>query len=201
MSLRHPIVGIVALVLLAGCASPAEPEAGSPPASSVAPSVSASETAATTSAEPSLSESTGSSAPDKKIKVPDTLKFSSTTVDGRAFEGPSLAGQPVLFWFWAPWCPTCRGQIDQVQGIARDFEGKVNVIGVGSLDNAKAIARFADDAPGMTHLSDASGEVFRHFEVVQQSSFVLLDEQGKKAYSVGYGGSKDLADRVAEVAG
>ena len=52
----------------------------------------------------------------------------------------------------------------------------------------------------MTHLSDASGAVFRHFEVVQQSSFVLLDAEGKKAYSVGYGGSDDLADRVAAVA-
>jgi peroxiredoxin len=154
-----------------------------------------------TSAEPSPSRSTATAAPTKKIPVPDTLKFSATTVDGRAFEGASLAGKPVLFWFWAPWCPTCRGQIDQVQGIARDFEGKVNVIGVGSLDDAKAIGRFADDAPGMTHLSDASGEVFRHFGVVQQSSFVLLDADGKRAYEVGYGGSKDLADQVAEVAG
>ena len=43
--------------------------------------------------------------------------------------------------------------------------------------------------------------MFRHFEVVQQSSFVLLDADGKKGYTVGYGGSDDLADRVADVAG
>ena len=53
----------------------------------------------------------------------------------------------------------------------------------------------------MTHLSDATGAVFRHFEVVQQSSFVLLDADGEKVYTVGYGGSDDLADRVADVAG
>ena len=199
MNLRHPLVGIVAVVLLAGCASPTAPEAGSPPASSAAPSASAIATAAATSAEPSPSPSTATSAA-KKIKVPDTLRFNATTVDGRPFEGASLAGQPALFWFWAPWCPTCRGQIDQVQGIARDFDGRVNVIGVGSLDDAKAIDRFAADAPGMTHLSDASGAIFRHFGVVQQSSFVLLDADGKKAYSVGYGGSRDLAQRVADVA-
>ena len=60
---------------------------------------------------------------------------------------------------------------------------------------------FAADAPGMTHLSDESGAVWRHFEVVQQSSFVLLDAKGAKVFSVGYGGSDDLADRVAAVAG
>ena len=198
MKPRQLLVGVVAL-LLAGCASPATPEAGPPPASSAAPSATAVATSVSTSAEPSPGRST--EAPTQKIRVPDTLKFTATTVDGRAFDGASLAGKPALFWFWAPWCPTCRGQIDQVQGIARDFEGKVSVIGVGSLDDAKAISRFADDAPGMTHLSDASGEVFRHFRVVQQSSFVLLDADGRMAYEVGYGGSDDLADRVADVAG
>ena len=42
--------------------------------------------------------------------------------------------------------------------------------------------------------------MWRHFEVVQQSSFVLLDDKGE-GWSVGYGGSDDLADQVAAVAG
>jgi thiol-disulfide isomerase/thioredoxin len=134
--------------------------------------------------------------------VPETLMFTSTTVDGQPFDGASLAGKPVLLWFWAPWCPTCRSQTGDVQAIARDFAGNVTVVGVGSLDDdAAAIKRFAADASGMTHLHDESGAVFRHFEVVQQSSFVLLDAEGRKAWSVGYGGSDDLADQVAAVAG
>ena len=75
------------------------------------------------------------------------------------------------------------------------------MIGVGSLADAEAIEGFAADAPGLTHLSDDSGAVFRHFEVVQQSSFVLLDAEGRRSWSVGYGGSDDLADQVAAVAG
>ena len=141
------------------------------------------------------------SATPTTVPVPDTLKFTSTTVDDRPFDGASLAGKPVLLWFWAPWCPTCRSQIDQVQALARDYEDKVAVIGVGSLDDVEAIEGFAADAPGMTHLSDDTGAVFRHFEVVQQSSFVLLDADGQKVWSVGYGGSDDLADQVAAVAG
>ena len=201
MTYRQRVAAVGAVLLLAGCASPAAPEATPPTASSAVPSVSTEGPATPTSTQPSVSTPAATSASAKKIKVPDTLDFRATTVDGKDFAGASLAGRPVLFWFWAPWCPICRSQIDQVQGIARDFDGKVSVVGVGSLDDAKAIARFAGDADGLTHLSDATGAVFRHFEVVQQSSFVLLDADGEKVYTVGYGGSDDLADRVADVAG
>ena len=61
----------------------------------------------------------------------------------------------------------------------------VAVLGVGSLsDYTDAIKRFATDAPGPVHLDDQSGAVFRHFQVVQQSSFVLLDADGRKAWSI-----------------
>jgi thiol-disulfide isomerase/thioredoxin len=154
-----------------------------------------SSTATSPSAEPS-----GEAPSEAPKNVPATLRFRGTKVDGGDFDGATLVGQPVLLWFWAPWCPVCRGQIDQVQRIARKNEGKVNVVGVGSLDDAKAISGFAADVPGMTHLSGESGAVWRHIEVVQQSSFVLLDAKGTKVYSVGSGGGDDLPDRVAAVA-
>ncbi len=51
----------------------------------------------------------------------DPLSFSGETIDGEAFEGASLAGRPAVLWFWAPWCPTCRGQIPQVTALASDY--------------------------------------------------------------------------------
>lgn len=195
-TLRPALAAVV--LLLVGCGGPSsEPEAAapSPPPPAITP----------TSATPALTP-TPSAAPTRSPEptpgpVADALRFTSTTVDDRPFDGASLAGKPVLLWFWAPWCPTCRSQIDQVQETAREYEGKIAVIGVGSLADADAIEGFAADAPGMTHLSDDKGAVFRHFEVVQQSSFVLLDATGAKVWSVGYGGSDDLADQVAAVAG
>ena len=192
-----------AVLLVVGCAGPqvtpdTAPSAASPASPATAsPSPSAASSPATSrSAQPS-----GEAPSETPREVPATLRFRGSKVDGGDFDGATLAGKPALLWFWAPWCPVCRGQIDQVQRIARKNEGKVNVVGVGSLDEAKAISGFAADAPGMTHLGDESGAVWRHFEVVQQSSFVLLDAKGAKVYSVGYGGSDDLADRVAAVAG
>jgi thiol-disulfide isomerase/thioredoxin len=149
-------------------------------------------------ATPSISVSADTPSP-AAAKVPATLRFTSTTVDGKRFEGSSLAGKPVLLWFWAPWCPTCRGQVAQVQKIASDHRGDVSVLGVGSLDDADAIRAFARGFTDVTHLADESGVVWKHFGVTQQSSFVLLDASGAKVFSAGYGGSDELDERVAAV--
>ena len=133
--------------------------------------------------------------------VPETLDFSSTLVSGQAFEGASLAGRPTLLWFWAPWCPTCRGQIPQVEGLAADHADELNVVGVGSLDSSEAIADFAGDVDGVVHLEDVDGELWQRFGVTEQSSFVLLDAEGTVVFEAGYGGTDDLDARVDDVLG
>ena len=133
--------------------------------------------------------------------VPETLDFTATTVSGDEFEGASLTGRPTLLWFWAPWCPTCRGQIPQVEGIATDHAGELNVIGIGSLDSAEAIAGFAGDVDDVVHLEDVDGELWKRFGVTEQSSFVLLDADGTVVFEAGYGGTDDLDAQVDDVLG
>lgn len=133
--------------------------------------------------------------------VPALLDFTGTTVTGERFDGASLAGKPTVLWFWAPWCPTCRGQIPQVEQLATDHGGDVNVIGVGSLDSAEAIAEFAGDVEGVTHLEDVEGELWKRFEVTEQSSFVVLDADGSVTFEAGYGGSDALEAEVESLLG
>ena len=189
---------LLATLLLGACGGPAENTAtdGAPTDPMSAP------------INPSPSEPTGDTTqprPSDKspepAKVPETLDFSATTVGGDAFEGVSLAGRPTLLWFWAPWCPTCRSQISQVEGLASTYDGDLHVIGVGSLDSAEAIAEFARDVEGVTHLEDSEGELFKRFGIAEQSSFVLLDADGEVAYETGYGGSDDLGQQVEAVVG
>lgn len=134
---------------------------------------------------------------DRAATTPALLDFRATTVAGDAFDAAMLAGRPTVLWFWAPWCPTCRGQIPQVEALAADHGDDINVIGIGSLDSAEAIAGFADDVAGLTHLEDVDGELWRRFEVTEQSSFVVLDAEGTVSFEAGYGGSGDL-DAVVE---
>ncbi|CUR61290.1 conserved exported hypothetical protein [metagenome] len=133
--------------------------------------------------------------------TPALLDFTATTVGGDSFDGASLAGSPTVLWFWAPWCPTCRSQIPQVQDLARTYGDRVGVVGIGSLDSAEAIADFAGDADGVTHLEDVDGELWTRFGVAEQSSFVVLDADGEVVFEAGYGGSDDLGAEVDALIG
>lgn len=181
------------LLLLGACGEDPAPTATSPTTSSPSdePSTEPSEEP---SAEPA-------DAGEGTAETPELLDFTATTVGGQAFDGASLAGSPTVLWFWAPWCPTCRSQIPQVQDLAQTYGDRVGVVGIGSLDSAEAIADFAGDADGVTHLEDVDGELWTRFGVAEQSSFVVLDAAGEIVFEAGYGGSDDLGAEVDALLG
>lgn len=185
---RLAIVAVLPLVLvLASCGQDAATTSDAAPASDRSPS---------------SATSTPSTTPDDAAATaPELLDFTATTVTGDAFDGTTLAGRPTVLWFWAPWCPTCRGQIPQVEALVADHGGNINVIGIGSLDSAEAIAGFADDVAGLTHLEDVDGELWRRFGITEQSSFVVLDSDGTVSFEAGYGGSDDLDAEVESLLG
>jgi thiol-disulfide isomerase/thioredoxin len=191
VSIRRATSMAVVVLIFAGCA----PDTDSQPTQPTSVP-----TPATTSASSPVPSRAPSRTPSsRESDVPATLRFTATTVDGERFNGASLAGKPVLLWFWAPWCPICRGQVSQVEKIASDHEGTLSVVSVGSLDDADAIRSFAEGVTGVTHLLDESGEVWKHFGIKEQSSFVLLDASGTRVYSSGYGGSDQVDQQVADV--
>ncbi|MBD8870421.1 TlpA family protein disulfide reductase [Nocardioides donggukensis] len=129
------------------------------------------------------------------------LDFASQTVAGESFDGTTLAGKPAVLWFWAPWCPTCRAQIEGVGTLAERHEGEVNVVGVGALDDPEAIAGFADEvAEEVTVLTDQKGAVWRHFGVTAQSTYLVLDEDGAEVAS-GFLDDARLAELVDGLVG
>jgi peroxiredoxin len=133
--------------------------------------------------------------------TPAVLDFTSETVDGDTFDGTTLAGKPTVFWFWAPWCPTCWAQISGVGELAEAYGADVNVVGVGSLDERGAIEGFAAEvSPDVTLLADPDGAVWRQFGVTAQSTYLVLDEAGKEQAS-GYLDDAELAALVEDLVG
>jgi thiol-disulfide isomerase/thioredoxin len=133
--------------------------------------------------------------------VPASLKFSARTLDGKTFDGSSLAGHPTVLWFWAPWCATCAGEAPTVSDIATEYKGKVSVVGVAGMGEEKEMHSFVSDLEvgGITHLSDKAGVVWKRFGVTEQSVYVLLDRNGK-VVSKGWMDSQQFAERVAKLA-
>ena len=131
-----------------------------------------------------------------------SLDFTATTVDGEEFDAASLEGQPAVFWFWAPWCPTCASQAPDLTALADDYAGTVNVVGVASLGTQPEMVEFIErtDTSSLTHLDDEVGEVWQQFGITAQSTFAIVDSAGAVTYT-GYLEHDELAGRVAELAG
>ena len=120
-------------------------------------------------------------APVVPVRVPETLSFTAKTLDGTAFSAAALAGKPVVLWFWAPWCATCASQAWTVAEIAPKDRDTVPIVGVAGLGEQKAMKEFVTefDLAGTPQLDDRSGTLWRRFEVVEQSTFVIVDRDGR----------------------
>ncbi|NHC46021.1 TlpA family protein disulfide reductase [Motilibacter aurantiacus] len=191
---RRPLLllALGAALVLPGCGGSAEPAPG------------AAGTAAAEAAVPGAVSS-----PPAPGDVPagtegtagDALDFAATTLDGAPFSGASLRGRPAALWFWAPWCPTCLRQAPAVrEAVAAHPE--VNIVGVAGLDSAENLPGFVDMAKvsSIPHLSDEPGEIWKRFEVAEQSTFVLLDVTGQVVFR-GPLEPDEIAGRLARLAG
>ncbi|MEU3252566.1 redoxin domain-containing protein [Streptomyces sp. NPDC006997] len=179
-----PAVLTVASLTLVGCGGDGDSGA---PASTSSPS----------SAKATASEGGGSA------EVPEALRFTGTTVDGKPFDGASLAGRPTVLWFWAPWCPKCRAQAAETAKVAEEYAGKANVVGVAGLDGNDAMRDFVDQTGtgSFPHLSDEDGTVWKRFEVTEQSRYVILDKDGETVYEGVLPGGEGLSGKVAGLTG
>ena len=191
---RRVAAAVVSALVLVGCGSSPE-AADDAPASSPSPSSPAPEPTTSTPPAEAPAETTAVAV------VPEALQFEATTVSGDAFDGASLAGRPVVLWFWAPWCAVCKSQAPEVSRLVDDFGDDVAFVGVGSLSDADEIESFAGDVPGPTHLSDPEGELYQRFGIAEQSSFVVLDADGGEVLRTGYADDDELAGTVADLAG
>ncbi|MEV4819534.1 TlpA family protein disulfide reductase [Micromonospora tulbaghiae] len=178
-AVRVTAAAVLAATLAAATACAAGPEGGAP-AGAVAPESPAPASPALTSPAPA-SPAVASPASASLASVPATLSFTGKTLDGTAFNAATLAGRPVVLWFWAPWCATCASQAWTVAEIAPAYRDTVPIVGVAGLGEQKAMTSFVTefDLGGTTQIDDRAGVLWRRFKVAEQSTFVVLDRTGR----------------------
>lgn len=177
--------------LTAGCGNGEDDGADS---AAVRPSASAPRAAAPSTREPS----------GRSRNVPRQLRFEAATLDGGPFDGADLAGGPVVFWFWAPWCPKCLAEGPHVAKVAARHKGKVSFVGVAGLDDdGRRFQEFVSrtGTGGIPHLDDRDGGLYRHFQVTSQSSFLFLKADGEATRATGPLGEDDLERHVRTLTG
>lgn len=130
------------------------------------------------------------------------LKFTTETLDGRAFDGSKLAGKDAVLWFWAPWCTECRREAPHVAASQKQNPGVV-FVGVAGLGESEDMRDFVDeyDVDGFEHVADLDGSLWQRFGVVQQPAYAFVDDSGKVEVFRGELGEDGLAERVDALTG
>jgi thiol-disulfide isomerase/thioredoxin len=179
---RLVVLLVCAVLTIAGCGAKNQPAA--------APGV--------TSVEVRASSVPGSGVKVTPVKVPEQLKFTAKTVDGKDFSGESLVGKPVVFWFWTPWCPRCQGEAEDIAAAAQENAGKVTFVGVAAQDQIPAMQRFINDhrLGSFQHIADMDLAVWKRFGVVEQPAHAFVDRDGTIEMELRQLPTNDLLDRV-----
>lgn len=130
------------------------------------------------------------------------LDFGATTLDGAGFDAASLKGRPVALWFWAPWCQICRLKGPTIATVAKEYAGKVDIVGVASLGTVEEMKGFvADTGTGeLTHLTDTSNTIWQRYGIVTQPAFAFIGPDGSTQTFVGAMSTEDLRSNLDKIA-
>jgi len=94
-----------------------------------------------------------------------------------------LRGTPVLVNVWATWCPPCVEEAPHLAEVSKEFEGRVQFVGLDILDDRPAARDFIHEY-GWTYPSvfDPTGQVRDALGYVGQPVTVIYDREGDPAF-------------------
>lgn len=126
-------------------------------------------------------------------------------LDGRVADlAPYVGGRhkPALFEFWATWCTNCAALEPRMRAAFQRHGSQVDfvVVAVGVNQSAASVKRHVagHPLPAARVLWDGEGAAVRAFDTPATSYVVILDGQGKVAYT-GIGPDQDLEAALARV--
>ena len=136
----------------------------------------------------------GTQAPDAALQDLDETDFTLLSF---------ADGKPTLIEFWASWCEQCEALQPQIDEIVASHGESVNVVAVAVAvsQSLRRVRRHVEDAGhAYPFLWDAKGEAVRAYEAATTSVVVILDAEGRVAYT-GVGSDQDLVGVVTSMVG
>ena len=123
-------------------------------------------------------------------------------VDGGTLDlGEVMGRKPVLLEFWATWCEKCDALHPRMVEAFERFGDRVEFVGVAVAvgQSKRGVRRHLAKKPLPFPMTwDAKGEAVRAYDVMLTSTIVIVDADGRIAYS-GTGTEQDPVGVLAEV--
>jgi thiol-disulfide isomerase/thioredoxin len=122
---------------------------------------------------------------------------------GKVDLGEFIGVKPVLIKFWATWCEQCEQLAPSLDRAVERYGDQVAffAVAVGVGQSKRAVRRHVErHSPGYPFLFDSNGAAVRAFQAPTTAYVVIIDAEGKVAYT-GVGGNQDLLSAVESVFG
>lgn len=124
------------------------------------------------------------------------------TVDGETFDlADSFGDRPVVLQFWATWCPKCEALAPEMRAAHEEFGDRVDfyAVAVAVGQNPRRIRGHLENHPlPFPTLWDEDGEATRRFQAPTTSYVVMLDADGRVAYT-GVDEDQDIRGALADI--
>ena len=106
--------------------------------------------------------------------------FSLLDLNGNTISlGDILKDKEVILSFWASWCPECRQQMPILNGLAKKYRERIEIIGVNTGEARKTVASFIKEI-GIEYriLLDTQGKLVKIYGVAGVPTNVLINKEG-----------------------
>ena len=107
-------------------------------------------------------------------------EFSGELMNGAEFTIAEFSGKPVLFHFWAIWCPVCDLEKDSIESISHDYP--VITIASWSEGDTEVKAYMLENQLTFPVMLDNSGELAHSFGLKGIPASFILSPNGEIKY-------------------
>lgn len=113
--------------------------------------------------------------------------FTLTSLDGHDVSlHEEMQKGPTLVYFFATWCPECRNDFKQLEGLYEEYAEDVNIIAISKdLSESKdKLASFQDRYPGLANLQILVGNdrVLKDYNVIYTTTKYSINDYQKIEY-------------------